>query len=245
MKYNKGTPDGRKYQSEAKRQKKLVVDLVYPKATAELEKQLACVTDRCNLQVAADSKSKSEISRELKSHANSLLPTLSFGWSQVRRQYGNKTEVHFKSPQHNVEFRSYKGAKSFDDELKIHPKDESDALDNFIRNIGRKKFLCIVCNLGTFKSRETSQEQSVMSNKNDQAEFQSFTDPLSDESSVISTAEGNIVEEDYWEVERIVDQRFCNGRTQYLVRWKGCSSNDDTWEPVEHLCDSACELFSS
>lgn len=62
---------------------------------------------------------------------------------------------------------------------------------------------------------------------------------------MISTAEGNIVEEDYWEVEEILDQCFCNGRTQFLVRWKGCSSNDDTWEPAEHLCDSAHELFSS
>ncbi len=56
MTYNKGTPNGRKYQSEAKRQKKFFEGEVYPMATAELEKQLACVTDRCNLQAAAGSK---------------------------------------------------------------------------------------------------------------------------------------------------------------------------------------------
>lgn len=141
MTYNNGTPNGCECQSESKCQKKLFADQFYPKVTAEIEKQMECVTDRCNLQADVDSKSKSEISREPKSHTNSLLPTLSFGWSQVCCQYGNKTEVHFKSPQHNVEFRSYKGAKSFDDDLKIHPKDESDGLDNFIRKNGRKKFL--------------------------------------------------------------------------------------------------------
>ncbi len=187
--------------------------------------------------------SKGQTSKPQKSPANSLLQTLSFGWSRVCHQYQNGAVVCFKSPQHRVEFRSYKGAKAFDDVLRMNPNNESDALDNFVRQNGRKKFRRMVSNLGTYKSQGTCRDQSVSSNKNDQAEFQSTTDPLSDESSAMSTAKGKIVEEGYWEVEEILDQRFCKGQTQYLVRWKGCS--EDTWEPHENLSDTASELFSS
>ena len=72
-----------------------------------------------------------------------------------------------------------------------------------------------------------------------------MTDALSEKSSVISKSKGHIVDEDYWEVEKVVAQRYCNRRMEYLIRWKGCSSKDDTWEPDENLCDSASEFFIS
>ena len=40
---------------------------------------------------------------------------------------------------------------------------------------------------------------------------------------------------DFYEVERLLADRSQRGRKEYLVRWKGFSSADDTWEPVEHL----------
>lgn len=37
-------------------------------------------------------------------------------------------------------------------------------------------------------------------------------------------------------MERIVDKRRNKkGKTEYLVRWKGYDSEDDTWEPEQHL----------
>ncbi|KAG8513062.1 Chromodomain Y-like protein [Galemys pyrenaicus] len=43
-------------------------------------------------------------------------------------------------------------------------------------------------------------------------------------------------------VERIVDKRKNKkGRTEYLVRWKGYDSEDDTWEPEQHLVN--CEEY--
>uniref|UniRef100_A0A8C5ZKX6 Chromodomain Y-like protein n=1 Tax=Marmota marmota marmota TaxID=9994 RepID=A0A8C5ZKX6_MARMA len=44
------------------------------------------------------------------------------------------------------------------------------------------------------------------------------------------------------QVERIVDKRRNKkGKTEYLVRWKGYDSEDDTWEPEQHLVN--CEEY--
>uniref|UniRef100_A0A8C5R6D2 Chromodomain Y-like protein 2 n=1 Tax=Leptobrachium leishanense TaxID=445787 RepID=A0A8C5R6D2_9ANUR len=47
---------------------------------------------------------------------------------------------------------------------------------------------------------------------------------------------------DLYEVERIVDKRKNKkGKWEYLIRWKGYGSNEDTWEPENHLLH--CEEF--
>ncbi|EHB13978.1 M-phase phosphoprotein 8 [Heterocephalus glaber] len=43
--------------------------------------------------------------------------------------------------------------------------------------------------------------------------------------------------EDVFEVERILDLKTDAGRILYKVRWKGYTSDDDTWEPEIHLED--------
>ncbi|EHB03070.1 M-phase phosphoprotein 8, partial [Heterocephalus glaber] len=43
--------------------------------------------------------------------------------------------------------------------------------------------------------------------------------------------------EDVFEVERILDMKTDAGRILYKVRWKGYTSDDDTWEPEIHLED--------
>jgi len=47
--------------------------------------------------------------------------------------------------------------------------------------------------------------------------------------------------EEEWEVERIMNKRKIRGREKYLVRWKGCTAEEDTWESKESL-KNAMEL---
>ncbi|XP_069469549.1 chromodomain Y-like protein [Ambystoma mexicanum] len=48
--------------------------------------------------------------------------------------------------------------------------------------------------------------------------------------------------EELYEVERIIDKKKNKkGKTEYLVRWKGYNSDDDTWEPEQHLVN--CEEY--
>ncbi|XP_023666284.1 chromodomain Y-like protein 2 isoform X1 [Paramormyrops kingsleyae] len=53
---------------------------------------------------------------------------------------------------------------------------------------------------------------------------------------------------DLYEVERIVDKRRNKkGKWEYLIRWKGYGSNEDTWEPEHHLlhCEEFIDQFNN
>lgn len=49
-------------------------------------------------------------------------------------------------------------------------------------------------------------------------------------------------EDFFWEVAAVIGRRIRRNRVEYLIRWKGCSEEDNTWEPAANLCDSASEL---
>eukprot|EP00088_Acartia_fossae_P070901 TRINITY_DN9604_c0_g1_i13.p1 TRINITY_DN9604_c0_g1~~TRINITY_DN9604_c0_g1_i13.p1 ORF type:complete len:509 (-),score=155.29 TRINITY_DN9604_c0_g1_i13:244-1770(-) len=48
-----------------------------------------------------------------------------------------------------------------------------------------------------------------------------------------------------YEVGRILEVRFPKGKArEFLIRWKGCGEDDDTWEPEENLnCEEMIEKF--
>jgi transposase InsO family protein len=49
--------------------------------------------------------------------------------------------------------------------------------------------------------------------------------------------------EEEWEVERILDREETrDGRERFLVRWKGFSPDDDSWEPAENLTHARREI---
>ena len=51
--------------------------------------------------------------------------------------------------------------------------------------------------------------------------------------------------EEVYSVEKIVSKKVVGGKTQYLLKWKGYDSDQNTWEPEENLdCQDLLEEFN-
>ena len=51
-------------------------------------------------------------------------------------------------------------------------------------------------------------------------------------------------DDDVHEVESIVDSRETEGQVEYLIKWKGYSTAQNTWEPAAHIPDALVTEFN-
>ena len=68
---------------------------------------------------------------------------------------------------------------------------------------------------------------------------------MSDDDSSFGSSSSE--EEGVYTVQSIVSKRGGRGgkKVEYLVRWKGYGSDDDTWEPIDSLAESAAEAIAA
>ena len=67
--------------------------------------------------------------------------------------------------------------------------------------------------------------------------------PASKKKRKAKDKEFDISEEDVFEAEKIVDSRKRKGKREYLVKWKGYSSRENTYEPAANLPKELIEAF--
>jgi hypothetical protein len=63
----------------------------------------------------------------------------------------------------------------------------------------------------------------------------SLLEPTDNDTIVITPRMDIEVYEENYEPEQILDKDKINGKTHYLVKWKGYSEDDNTWEPTKNL----------
>lgn len=102
-----------------------------------------------------------------KERAIAALASLSKGWIPVpyqSKKEGIKVELHFKTPHHGVIFRSHSSALSFDKILK-HSKDESSALESFIKDLkgGYDDFQSLTLSCGNYTRERPSYSKLMAS----------------------------------------------------------------------------------
>jgi hypothetical protein len=57
---------------------------------------------------------------------------------------------------------------------------------------------------------------------------------------VVEQKEDADADDAYWEVDTVIARRKRKGKeVEYRIRWKGCSHEQDSWEPESSLCDTA------
>lgn len=87
------------------------------------------------------------------------------------------------------------------------------------------------------KKSKTPTKKSKTTNKKSKSPSKSAkASKASKSKKKIEEDEDNDADDQDWEVEKIIDVRYNDdGTKEFQIRWKGCDSSQDTWEPEDNV----------
>ena len=179
------------------------------------------------------------VSVKQKTRARDCLAKLSPGWIPVTYKSSTKQELHFETSQNQIRFKSFKGALLFDSVLK-QSLTESIAMDTFMEQQGRDKARCIVYSFGSYEVGNSKSSNTANQSRVTIDSFNRNCKVENDENNNPTTAT-NPVDEDFWEVDQVLQVGFKCRKMQCLIRWKGFSKEHDEWVIADDMCDTASE----
>jgi hypothetical protein len=147
------------------------------------------------------------------------------------------SDLEFKSEVDAEERMKRKSARQCDSTAaaakRRKPSSKPDALDD--KNNGAKP-----------KRPSSTAKQSIKKVREERKIQRSKEKANEEEGRVLVAVDGDgaAPEDFFWEVEAVIGRRKHRGRIEYLIRWKGCSEEGNTWEPAVNLCDTASESMT-
>jgi len=67
-----------------------------------------------------------------------------------------------------------------------------------------------------------------------------------EEVKVLEEVDDDLLEEEEYEVEKVVDKKVVGGKVHYLLKWKNYPDSENTWEAEEGLqCPELIEEFEN
>jgi hypothetical protein len=62
---------------------------------------------------------------------------------------------------------------------------------------------------------------------------------------IVATQDLQPTDEIYYEFEQILGHRGYGKNRQYKIRWKGCTSEEDSWEPRNNILPGAVQSYEN
>ncbi|KPI97359.1 PREDICTED: chromobox protein homolog 5-like [Papilio xuthus] len=92
--------------------------------------------------------------------------------------------------------------------------------------------------------KSANEAESDVEKKSDSSKKRKSKKTKSKKNKATKTKKGEEDEEEY-EVEEVIDSKRIRGKLYYLIRWKGYSADNDTWEPEKTLsCPELINKFN-